>query len=562
MNRLRLLKFPSFALALCVVPLTSHAHPLQAEPINHPYVFTFDQFHLNEDPDESLVKGGLLLMAETNCIACHAAPKAWEAQLATRPGPDLSGIGSRLDADTIWLMVRSPQHRKRGTLMPGLFGGADDDAENVEALTQYLLTLQEPLQAMPAGDAARGKLLYHTTGCVACHEPATDYRPPSVAADRDVEKPGNGSYPIALADAYEATALGRFLLNPHEFRPAGRMPSMHLSEQEAADIAAYLHIGRTAEKAVEREALKIAPQSAALGKQQFIEQRCANCHRTGNDMEQRPAKPLSELKSGGCIAAQPVQGAPRFDFNLLQQRALTLALAEVQHHQPADATLQERIDWQLLRLNCYACHDRDGKGGPEDPRAQYFLAANSNTAALGEQALMPPTLDQVGWKLSPAWLHRVLHGEGGNVRSYFSVRMPNFGETNTSGLVDLLIEADRAEHSPAGATNKGTQPPNPEQGRQLMGTNGLGCVTCHGLKGSPPLKLPASDLTHTVERLNPAYFEALLLHPLETDPRIAMPALFTGRQQASAEVQHIWTYLRALDQQPLPEGMEKAGGSK
>ena len=39
------------------------AHPLQAEPINHPYVFTFDQFNLPEDPDEHVVDGGHLLLA-------------------------------------------------------------------------------------------------------------------------------------------------------------------------------------------------------------------------------------------------------------------------------------------------------------------------------------------------------------------------------------------------------------------------------------------------------------------------------------------------------------------
>jgi len=36
------------------------AHPLQAEPINHAFVYTFDQFNIPEDPDESLVNGGPL----------------------------------------------------------------------------------------------------------------------------------------------------------------------------------------------------------------------------------------------------------------------------------------------------------------------------------------------------------------------------------------------------------------------------------------------------------------------------------------------------------------------
>ena len=86
---IRHLLFAVSALFLLFAPALP-AHPLQAEPIDHPYVFTFDQFHIQEDPDETVVAGGLLLMAETNCIACHAAPEPWRQQLAPRPGPNLA----------------------------------------------------------------------------------------------------------------------------------------------------------------------------------------------------------------------------------------------------------------------------------------------------------------------------------------------------------------------------------------------------------------------------------------------------------------------------------------
>ena len=102
---------------------SAHAHPLQAEPINHAHVFTFDQFNIPEDPDEHVVDGGFLLLAELNCTACHRAPESWQERLQAKPGPNLAGVGSRLDEDTLWLMIRSPQHRKKGTQMPGLFAG-------------------------------------------------------------------------------------------------------------------------------------------------------------------------------------------------------------------------------------------------------------------------------------------------------------------------------------------------------------------------------------------------------------------------------------------------------
>ncbi len=535
---------------------SAYAHPLQAEPIDHPYVFTFDQFHIQEDPDEAVVSGGLLLMAETNCIACHDAPEPWKQQLAPRPGPDLAGVGSRLDADTLWLMVRSPQHRKKGTLMPGMFGSREGDAEKVEALTQYLLTLKQKVEPLPPGDADRGKKLYHTAGCVACHEPATDYRPPTAAPDTNIDRPGNGSNPLALADAYDVQALGRFLLNPHDFRPAGRMPGMHLSEQEAADIAAYLHIGRTAEKAVERAALKIAPQTAASGRALFVEQRCSVCHSTGESMDKHLARPLDQLHGeGGCMAEKPTEGAPRFDFNALQRRALRLALNRVQKKKPEALTAHQKIDWQMLRLNCYACHDRDGKGGPEDARAQYFMAADSGAESLGDFGRFPPNLDRAGWKLTPTWLQRVLYGESGSVRPYLSVRMPGFGKANTEMLPALFVEADKPKNPPEMDTSGLAKHHRAEGGRKLMGITGLGCVTCHGLKDRKSLGVPVINLSHTVERLNPSYFKALLLNPQVTQPGTLMPPLFMTRKTADHDIEQIWTYLKELDQQPLPEGL-------
>jgi len=419
------------------------AHPLQAEPVNHPYVFTFDQFHLEADAEEHLREGGLLLMAELRCAACHEAPAAWREMLHPAPGPDLSGVGSRLDADTLWLMVRSPALRKRGTQMPALFTNAEGDAEKVEALVAYLQTLKQPVAPMPQGDAGRGRELYHRVGCVACHEPAADARPPGWPADMEVESPGNASSPIALADAYDLHSLGRFLLDPLKDRPSGRMPASRLTEQEAADIAAYLHVGRAVETAPQRALLQVPPQTADLGREVFQAQRCNACHqRKEESAPVTAALPMAKLQlttATSCLAESPEPGAPRFGFNALQLRAMTLALQHVQLGSPPEATPARRIDWTLSRLNCYACHDREHKGGPEDPRAAWF-PRDAAAAAQGEAARFPPTLDGVGDKLTRSELEEVLWGKAIVKRHpQLGVRMPNFGQVQTSGLLDDLL---------------------------------------------------------------------------------------------------------------------------
>lgn len=538
------------------------AHPLQAEPINHAYSFTFDQYNLPEDPDEHVVEGGYLLLGELNCTACHAVPKSWQERLAAKPGPNLSGVGSRLDADTLWLLIRSPQHRKKGTQMPGLFAGEEGDAEKVEALTEFLSSLKQDVKEMPSGDIERGKELYHKVGCVACHEPATDFKPAKVASDAEPDKPGLASVPIALADAYSVNALADFLYDPLACRPAGRMPNMRLSKQEAADIAAYLHIGRTAEKATERAALKIAKQGVEKGREVFAQMNCVACHAgvVETPVTQTAAAELVKLKTeGGCLAETQPSGVPRYDFNDLQKRALRLAIEAIKNQDAPALTANQKVDWQMTRLNCYACHDRDGKGGPEDPRAQYFGSNDGSAESLGELAHLPPNLDNLGRKLTAGWLKKVLWGEGGSVRPYMDTRMPSFGQAQTEMLLGWLPEADKRE-TPVEIDISGLgKHHRAEIGRQLMGSTGLACVACHGLKDRKSLGPPVIRLTHTVERLQPEYFKELLLNPQATQVGTMMPPMFMGRKKADLEIESIWIYLKELEGQPLPEGLLSVG---
>ena len=537
------------------------AHPLMAEPINHAYVFNFDQFYLAQDPDEHLVSGGFLLLAELNCTVCHAAPESWKERLKAKPGPDLSGVGSRLDEDTLWLMIRSPQHRKKGTQMPGLFAGEGGDEEKVEALVEYLSAKKGGVPPMPKGDTEKGKELYHKVGCVACHEPASDVRPPKAAPEDEIEKPGNGSVPIALADAYDETALAAFLHDPLSMRPAGRMPNMKLSREEAAHLAAYLHVGRVAEKADARAALKIPEQGVEKGRSVFVEMNCVACHQVGgNDVAvSAPSKPMIGLSlDHGCLANKQPTGVPRLDLSELQKRAIKLALAVIQKEQAPPQTAQEKIDWQMSRLNCYACHDRESKGGPEDPRAQYFGVNDPGAESLGELAHLPPSLDKVGRKLTQGWFEKVLWGKDGSVRPYMETRMPNFGKEQTQMLIGWMNEADVADKPVVIDTSGLAKHHRAELGRQLLGAKGLACVACHGLKDRKSLGPPVVRLTNTVERLKPEYFKELLLDPQATQPGTVMPPMFLTRKKANEEIESIWTYLREVDGQPLPEGLMSA----
>ncbi|MEZ0385434.1 MAG: c-type cytochrome, partial [Verrucomicrobium sp.] len=274
----QLLRHSAVLAAVVVSSFTGRAlaHPGQADPVDYPFVAGFDRFYSAEDDEDHLADGGLLLLGEFNCTGCHSAPKGWEERLPAKPKVLLGEVGSRLTADELWLFIRSPQHRKKGTLMPGMFAGEDRDPKVVEALTVFLSGLKKEPKQFPAGDLERGRQLYHTVGCISCHEPAalTDYKPIEAPPGLDVEKPSLASVPLLLADKYDFHALAAFLQDPLSIRHSGRMPSTELTDQEAADIAAYLQLNREPSNIMERTLLALPPQTAEEGQKQFVAQRC------------------------------------------------------------------------------------------------------------------------------------------------------------------------------------------------------------------------------------------------------------------------------------------------
>ncbi len=172
---------------------------------------------------------GYVLLGELNCTACHAATAKQAAWLSPKLAPRLANIGSRASAEWLQRYLAAPHAEIPGTTMPDVLRGS---SEHAEALKHYLLSLA-PVKfqrVMPDRAAvARGEILYHRVGCVACHAPqnTTTNSPASTPLPRMVEK-------------WAFDGLRRFLRDPLASRPSGRMPAMHLTDGEAADIAHYL----------------------------------------------------------------------------------------------------------------------------------------------------------------------------------------------------------------------------------------------------------------------------------------------------------------------------------
>jgi mono/diheme cytochrome c family protein len=461
--------------------------------------------------------------------------------------------------------------------MPHLLAGwAPEEREAAaEALAHFLASLEAPDPAESTPEAnpheiEEGERLYHTVGCVACHAP---FEPAGTLH----QVSGEGFYPeriqvqpprvpsVPIADQSLKTTLeplADFLADPLRLRPAGRMPPMRLSNAEARSIAAYLLEQGTdlmAPESINPDAEKITRGHAL-----FRELGCGYCHRL--EEEETAAAPLPRLEEldpgrpGGCLDPSPRKGVPNYELDPDQRAALGEALSglkgEVSRLDP-----EAEVRRHLEIYNCFACHRRGEQGGPEPGRAAYFLPVEE--LDMGNEGRLPPPLTEVGRKLTPPWLRKVLEGSG-MVRPYLMVRMPDYG-TAAETLADALIRADEDLQLPATDVSGTLHHHRNRYGRRLMGADGLNCINCHGLRGHPSTGMPALDLADTLERLQPDWFKRYLLDPDSSRPGTLMPTFFEGGKgtltevlegDADKQIEAILTYLKELDQTRLPVGME------
>ena len=234
-----------------------------------PFIAGYDRFYSkSNDPDEF---AGQLLLTELNCTACHQADK----RLLPKGGPELKGAGSRLQPNWIRDYLTSPSNLKPNGTMPHLLHQIPEKErlDAIDAMVAYLSStesLEPGIVASGAnpvahefwlkGNLERGRKLYHSIGCVACHALDSEFQPPKTIQsdlDRRIESLGlepdeleamglfvsKPARPVPMSHVsmkYSLRSLSMFLIAPHLVRPGGRMPSLKLQPHEAADIAAYL----------------------------------------------------------------------------------------------------------------------------------------------------------------------------------------------------------------------------------------------------------------------------------------------------------------------------------
>ena len=193
---------------------------------------------------------GLALVEQAGCYSCHQID-SFERSL--QRGPSLRHVADKITPEFAFQWIKDPAAFRAQTWMPSYFGqsnNSDPDSaarsdQEVRAMVSYLFanSTAYPMASIPvAGDAARGEALVASVGCMACHQSpeetaGSDTR--TAASIQDLRRQFGPNFQ-GLGSKTSAQWVYNWLKDPSSYHPGTRMPSLRLTDQEAADITAYL----------------------------------------------------------------------------------------------------------------------------------------------------------------------------------------------------------------------------------------------------------------------------------------------------------------------------------
>lgn len=196
-----------------------------------------------EVPKADKLNRGIHLVKTLGCYGCHKIDGYTDLRKA---GPNLTRVASKIRPDWTHKWIRDPKGFRATTKMPKIFdlqnvSSPVDRARNtagIEAITAYLFDKSEHVDypAPPGrGNVARGEKLVSQVGCRACH----------VVGEGDdlgqaYDRRNFGPNLNDVGSKLEVGWLYAWLKNPEQYFPETVMPNLRLTDQEAADIAAYL----------------------------------------------------------------------------------------------------------------------------------------------------------------------------------------------------------------------------------------------------------------------------------------------------------------------------------
>jgi len=571
-----------------------------------------------------------------------------------KPGPSLKKIAAKTSKEWMIKWLENPKAFRPNTFMPQFwnldnnrngtfFHGTmpitgdkprqidwlDRNTVEMTAITEYLFKVSEKPEypKPPSGDPSRGEKLVNAVGCMGCH--VMDQKLADIGF-RDRRYRSQGPMLYGSGSKYDAGWLHAWLKNPEQYRHDTRMPDLRLTDQEAADITAYLMTNHNAsfdehqptrvmaeilkdttveylkkdktfkEAMKEVEGMNDEEKLVYLGKKLVQRYGCMNCHQI-KDMEN--AKPISiELsewaskipttldfgfieiphnnysflhqklrapRSFDRVETQRPQELlvmPQYNFTEEQIELIMTAVMGMTNEKPGAKVKRQLTQnewyiengrWLIKELNCVGCHvNEEGQGG-----------AIRRTMDDEKTYLFPPSLDGVGIKVRPDWLHAFLKEPGQHVYRYWlQARMPTYSLTDDqiNTLIQYFALRDKQPYPFETDTTEVMAPPSKESveaGAKIIEKGG--CLNCHRtrtLEEALEAGNPATDFSLVKHRMRPKGLAEWLAHPGSVTLGVNMPDFWSEGQpspltdildgDSEKQIRAVMDYLRVYNAPP------------
>ncbi len=521
-----------------------------------------------EIPEAPVVSKGKRLFIKLGCHGCHLL-KGYEN--IPNVGPTLLKASEKFRPEWMVPWILEPRKYLPKTGMP-YFALTRAQAT---AISAYLVDASKKLP--PSGpykfnpgpnrreSVKRGKRLFETRGCLACH-------------NIDGKGGTHGPDLSRVAMKVKPDWVVNWLKNPRHYDPGTVMPSLKLPDAEAQAIAAYLlSRGKPARPDVRLAARMKDPAVIKEGRRLVETYGCYGCHdiektaklgRLSVELTTFANKSPGELDFGDVTEIHEEWEAwvfaklknprifstdridlrmPNFYLTDEDTKALRTFLRRWNGHEvsgkfvrklsPREAAL-ERGRRLVEKYNCVGCHVIEGKGGFV---RRYYK----------DKALAPPILTGEGAKVQPKWLFSFLK-KPIPLRPALNdgIWMPKFGLTDeeAADLVRYFMAQDKKLDLKApyqftdpyqfvSAERRGGPEGKAAVGKFIF--QKFQCLECHQqvVKAGQSLADLAPDLSMAQDRLRPDWILEWLKDPQKIQAGTRMPSFFSDGE---SPLENVW----------------------
>jgi len=460
-----------------------------------------------QSPSSGDATRGAEIVNEVGCLGCHIVDEPGSADFPAderrftgyrQQGPNLWGVGSKVNADWLYTWVNDPRHYWADTVMPDLRLTSSEAAD----VTAFLLGLTRAGWDNPTIPAVDTQLRDEVVLEYLKNTRTSPDAAAELAAMGDEEKRQYlGNELIGRYGCYGCHAIDGFL----DRGRIGTSLSDWGSKATAQIDFGYLDIDHSRDAFL--RAKLDAPRSVDDGKIKLPQEKAR---------------------------------MPNFGFTPEEVEAVSIAILGYTDEEIPDvkkpANTPRKVAAEAGRTiiddyNCRACHIIEGRGGAiQAPIVSLAVAAGEDAAVAAAYA--PPNLNTQGAKTQPTWLYRFLN-EPTPIRPWLEVRMPTFGfnDEQLNALTAYFSAVDDASYPfDEKFTVSHEYPRELVRAGDTLASGQLQCFMCHVQGGVNPSGTPdswAPDLAMAAERLRYEWVQDWIINPQAIFPGTKMPQYYT-----------------------------------